>query len=761
MLVRSLHVENLLAFNTFALVLDGKTHVIVGPNGSGKSNIVRIFDLVGKALEQTSVGTLATALGPAADQVLRSFAAARHHGQPPQRESVVRVELELTTPLERDRLTAFVRAAILHTLIEELQSGDPPARVRLAEWTDAEIGDDALSPLLAGAVVLRHAGMSHAPWEVSYEFTYDGVDYCWLIAGPNMMPGIVRSDSRPAWRGAGVRKRLLDCLFGMSATGGQPAQLPDPLPPFDLAALCPGPSEVVAAPVLRTGGGILDQQLPPFRRAIDLLGLPIPETAPNQTWPLSYVLNLILADGVVTVGEQFRGLGAGGGPPQQPGPYPWEAMASPLRSHAPWALPLRLFELKNGTPEQRRRYKAIQDTFTALAPGRTFEIGFQATPLEAISPAPIGAGQVAVFGPNAPVDQSALVQPGATITVVIGRTANGGRHPDDLPVQLHGAGTWEALVLAEALADSEGRFVILDEPAVTLHPTWQRALRSRIPQTSGQLLVITHSADLAPIASADDLARLVRVENESGATTPHRFPAALLASDVAERITRRFALSTDAVALLFARGAVFLEGETELGALPDWFAASATALGIGSPGDLDLCFCSVGGDNNFQHYLAVAHALRIPWVLICDGAAFDVQKRQNRHPHVFDQVLTTGAKIPELKNFLSQFNTGKTNRTMSPALFDQMLKLGGDHAIFTLAQGWRTADKTTGTPNDESFEAFLDAEAPGALTQARSAVGDSKVRQGRWIAANMPCPPSVKDLYQRIVTAFGRHGLTI
>jgi predicted ATPase len=50
MLVRSLHVENLLAFNTFDLVLDGKTHVIVGPNGSGKSNIVRVFDLVGKAV---------------------------------------------------------------------------------------------------------------------------------------------------------------------------------------------------------------------------------------------------------------------------------------------------------------------------------------------------------------------------------------------------------------------------------------------------------------------------------------------------------------------------------------------------------------------------------------------------------------------------------------------------------------------------------------------------------------------------------------
>jgi Predicted ATP-dependent endonuclease of the OLD family len=423
-------------------------------------------------------------------------------------------------------------------------------------------------------------------------------------------------------------------------------------------------------------------------------------------------------------------------------------------------LPLRLFELKNGTPEQRHRYKTIQDTFTALAPGRTCDIGFQATSLETIKPAPIGAGQLAVLNPHTNTEQAETAQPGAAITVLIGRTANGGQHPDELPVQLHGAGTWEALVIAEALADSEDRFVILDEPAVTLHPTWQRALRSRIPQAAGQLLMITHSADLAPMSSVDDLACLVRVENETGTTTPHRFPATLLSSGEADRITREFALSTDAVAMLFARGAVLLEGETELGALPEWFAGSAKALGVGSPEDLDLCFYSVGGDDNFRHYVTVLHALRIPWVLICDGAAFDVQKRQKRHPHVFDQILDAGVDIPELRDFLHQFDTGKAKRVMSPTLFDQERKLGSDHGIFTLARGWTTADKASGTPNDESFEVFVEAEAPGMLAQAQAAVGDSKVRQGRWVGRNAPCPSAVGDLYQSVVTAFRRRGLT-
>jgi hypothetical protein len=82
-----------------------------------------------------------------------------------------------------------------------------------------------------------------------------------------------------------------------------------------------------------------------------------------------------------------------------------------------------------------------------------------------------------------------------------------------------------------------------------------------------------------------------------------------------------------------------MEGETELGALPVWFSRCAPTLGRKTPGGLDLGFWSVGGDTNFQAYVAVLRALAIPWVLVCDGAAFDVEKRQARNPHIFDQVL--------------------------------------------------------------------------------------------------------------------------
>jgi len=477
----------------------------------------------------------------------------------------------------------------------------------------------------------------------------------------------------------------------------------------------------------------------------------------QQAFPLAHVLALSLDDGLITLGEQFRGLGIGGTPPQQAGPYAWEALVSPLRSRAPWMLPMRLFELKNGSPPQRARYRAIQKTFTDLAPGRAFDVKFQAVDLERMNPAIVGAGQLAIFAATGAEGDGPQSRPGAAVTVVVDRSSAAGLHPDDLPIQLHGAGTWEVLVIAEALVEAEDRFVILDEPALTLHPTWQRALRSRIQNAPGTFLVVTHSADLVPMASAAQLTQLVRIENEGGATQAHRFPSDLEDEEIA-RIIREFSLSTDAVSLLFARGVVLLEGDTERGALPKWFESCPAAGSDMTPDDLDLAFFSVGGDKNFRTLVTVLNALAIPWVLICDGAVFDVRKR----PHIFEQVLAPGAQTNDLRNYLDQFDPDPSKRAMDTGVFEYEKRVGQTHGVFTLADGWTTRAKNTKPetpPDDESFEAFLERVAPGKLKDAKDAVGDSKVRRGLWVAENVPCPPEVSDLYQEIITVLQQRGL--
>jgi hypothetical protein len=360
MLVRSLHVENLLTFDTFDLDLDGKTHTIVGPNGAGKSNIVRVFDLVGKAVDWASQSGRDPAYIQAAQQVLQSFGAAHHHGTSPDTPALVRLKLGMTTPAERERLVTFLRAAILSTLLDEL-SRDPDTAVKLSEWVMSEITEDKLAPLFTGTVVLHHVGMPHLSWDVSYEFEYEGCNYSWLMANRGFSQSIVPSASPQSRLNTSPYRQLKEALLSLPQTTSPPVTLPSPLPSFNFGSLCPTSGDALTSLNIRTGTGSFDVQLLPCRRASELLGIPAVVTG-QQAFQLSHVLSILLDDGIITLGEQFRGLGIGGTPPQQVGPYSWEALVSPVRSRAPWVLPLRLFELKNGTPAERGTFQRIQDS---------------------------------------------------------------------------------------------------------------------------------------------------------------------------------------------------------------------------------------------------------------------------------------------------------------------------------------------------------------------------------------------------------------
>jgi len=757
MLVKSLHVENLLTFDNFDLDLGGKTHTVVGPNGAGKSNIVRIFDLVGEAVDWASQSGRDPAHVQAAQQVLQTFAAAHHHGTSPDIPAVVRLELGMTTPSERERLTTFVRAAIFTTLLDELNR-DADTAIKLSEWLMTEVTEDKLAPLFNGTIVLHHVGMPHLSWDVRYEFEYEGCIYSWLMANSGFSQSIVQSVTPQPRLNTAIYRQLREVLLGMPQTVSQPVPLPSQLPSFDFGLLCPAGNDVITSINIHTGTGSFDVQHLPCRRASELLGIPAIIMG-QQTFQLSHVLSILLSDGIVTLGEQFRGLGVGDTPPQQSGPYSWEALVSPVRSRAPWVLPLRLFELKNGTPAERATFQRIRDTFTELAPGRSVDVKFKAVDLEAMNPSVIGTGQLLLYTPGMTEQpQTSQPRPGAVITVVVDRTGDNELHPNDLPIQLQGAGTWESLVIAEALVETEGRFVILDEPALSLHPTWQRAVRSRIQESTGTFLVITHSANLVPVNSGEHLSSLVRVENEDGATAPHRFPSTIKAEDVA-RIVKEFSLSTDAVALLFSRGVVLLEGETEQGTLPRWFEKCPAASSDQKPDDLDLAFYSVGGDKNFRTLVTVLEAFAIPWVLICDGAAFDVKKRNKRNPHIFSQVLDAGVSANSLDEYLKSLNNDVSKRAMDEGEFDKQKALGREHGILTLAQGWLTADKTAGTPNNESFEAFVESVAPKKLEEAEAEVGDSKVRVGLWVAENVESPAAACELYESVIAALRTRGL--
>jgi hypothetical protein len=240
--------------------------------------------------------------------------------------------------------------------------------------------------------------------------------------------------------------------------------------------------------------------------------------------------------------------------------------------------------------------------------------------------------------------------------------------------------------------------------------------------------------------SGEDVSRVVRLARKSQATTVHRLPDRLLTAR-AGGIVRAFALSADARGLLFCRAAVLTEGETELGALPIWFAKSTTAAEHGTPQDLDLGFLGVYGDGGFSNVLSVLIGFGIPWTVLCDGFAFDVDI--SWRSHIFRQILRAQADAPQLKRFIDRFEKSKAARTMTHDVWDKEVSLGRENGVFTLASGWEK--------ENESFESFLERVVPGTQKEAVAEVGDSKVRAGRWIADHTPCPDEVDALYRQIV----------
>jgi len=572
MRIRLVAARGVLSFGDFALDLGRRLTVVVGPGGAGKSNLLRLVELCRRAIESADNDTRDLRA------FLATFLAARHIGYR-SRAVEVRVGFQLTDPAERTLIVAFVRAAIVGHILGTWTLQDTS---ELDDWAAREITEDKLAPLMLGEIVVSHPGTEDGTWQCAVEFTAVGHDqhehrYQWGILG-GLRDALVRT-------GDAGQLQSVDVATGLTSPppAGQTNPPGAPESPFSLLDLLPNEGHAVRC--------ALDLKLPPpqtHRRFAELAGISLTAGDPGRHYNLGRPFAVIFRRTVLQTSDS-RLL-----PTQRHG---WSGEAQTLIPSGEGRLPDMLFRLKMGTPPERRRYQEIRRLFARFTQGRSLEVTMIQVAPEFPSP---GSGQ------TTPAPE---VVPLVMVTVGSTQVGNEGVQPE-VPIEFAGAGAWEALLLASVLTGDES-VVMLDEPAVALHPTLQHQVRQYLQHAAAQFVIITHSAHLLPLAPDLDDVQIIRFDRDrSQATIPFSLSEARR-----QKLTRKLRAKGNQN-LPFAWRAVLCEGETDI----ETVTCLAERLNLDLH-ELNVAVADCGSRDNLPDYIRFCGELGLRYLAVMDGDA--------------------------------------------------------------------------------------------------------------------------------------------
>jgi putative ATP-dependent endonuclease of OLD family len=190
------------------------------------------------------------------------------------------------------------------------------------------------------------------------------------------------------------------------------------------------------------------------------------------------------------------------------------------------------------------------------------------------------------------------------------------------PLARHGMGTrslasllvfrayasWRSKKATEG-GDSVHSVLALEEPESHLHPQAQRALFGHIKQVMGQRIVSTHSPYFAGQTPLEDLRLFCK---SKGDTVVTKLDTSKLKADDLRKLQDTVVDTRGDI--LFSRGVVLFEGQTEEQALPVY----ASKYWGASIHELGFCFVRVNGTDYFP-FIWLLKALRIPWYVFADA----------------------------------------------------------------------------------------------------------------------------------------------
>jgi hypothetical protein len=659
--MRITHVSahDFMSFSRIQLALGSGTTVVTGPNAVGKSNLGRIIDVIRLVV--------ASHAGSDRGSQLDVYARAPRHGV---RRFRLTMSIELDQPWEQELVATFIRAAYASSAAD-LPARNSPAGTISAELRDRDarrrLDPESLKLLLQGSLAITYDGGAQPRWQASWHHSatgdlFDSAKPVWYMGLRSGGPVIRENESVPApplslaeaWR-----RVFPDDQIGARALG----------PKLDFMRIF---NEIEQPIDLRVGSDMDGLPLLDSVRDLHLLLGWDTDDAHRRQADFVHVLDAILQRGIVLTDNRRLPLRRS---------FSLEAIGRQADLEDGSQVPAELYRLKNGPLRLRQRYQRIQDRFEALM-GTGFDV--QATP----DPDNSGSLLIDVTVPEGDIEY---------------------------PVAFSGAGRQEALFLSTVLVGDPGRVIVLDEPGVHIEPTLQRRL-TQAADDDTQCLVITHSADLVPVAAPGDLNRIVRLAPSPQGSMAHRIGVL----DPKEQSRWLQVLGPrDTRALLFSAGAVLCEGATEVSALSTWWESSSNP-----PSSANIALIDVGGDKAFGRYIEFLQAFNIPWVAVADGPAL--------HP---------GSDLHQQLAARELISAAEPDRTRAD--FEEWKAFWESQGVFSMADTFGNDGSQAG-----EFEAYLKRLNPQLLSQVSRE--RSKPRIGAAFASQHPMPKNVANLYALI-----------
>ena len=202
------------------------------------------------------------------------------------------------------------------------------------------------------------------------------------------------------------------------------------------------------------------------------------------------------------------------------------------------------------------------------------------------------------------------------------------------PIENVGSGIFEVLNILSVVIGAEEKVILLDEPALHLHPVYQKKLlnilkgefnleedkeiteetknilknvKKRLEKN--QVIIITHSPYFVNSELLPNTFRFYKDEN--GKTKVINVYEQLSKCGID---SKDFSRNDALIRSLFANGVILAEGDSEYLSVPILLKKLDCALD-----DYNIEILNVGSKTGFEKYIKLMNSLRIPCAVVCDG----------------------------------------------------------------------------------------------------------------------------------------------